>query len=187
MLSLSPLVQYYHWVINMEMIIVGLTWLFFSVLVLLIGHVPTVIFSAKKKYYSVTLYASVNHTQIFPSVTLIHVRSCMASLSSTTPSWLILCKKVRMHMMVGLLRLTKSLCCSWSFVVLPSSSAVTELRKLCSSNVRNHYNFTTCCCSDWPMSAEYRWSCIWPLIRILFSWRVLYNVCMIKREQIIPG
>ena len=27
MISLSPLVQYYHWVIDMEVIIVGLTWL----------------------------------------------------------------------------------------------------------------------------------------------------------------
>lgn len=170
---LSPLVQYYHWVIDMEVIIVSLTWLLSQCVGPVDWTYPNHYLLCEEKYYSITLYASVNQTQSFPSVTLIDVESCMAYLSSTTPSSLILYKKVRMHIMLGLLRSTKSLCCSWSFMVLPSSAAVTELRKLCLSNVRNHYTFTTCCCSGWPMSAEYRWSWVWPLISILVFWSVL--------------
>lgn len=129
--------------IDMEVIIVSLTWLLSQCVGPVDWTYPNHYLLCEEKYCSITLYASVNQTQSFPSVTLIDVESCMAYLSSTTPSWLILYKKVRMHMMLGLLRPTKSLCCSWSFVVLPSSAAVTELRKLCSGIVRNHYNFTT--------------------------------------------
>lgn len=54
----------------------------------------------------------------------------------------------------------------------------------CYGDVMNHYNS---CCSDWPMSVEYRCSWVWLLIRILGFWSIFYNVCKIKRKRLVPG
>lgn len=119
-----------------------------NVLVLLIRHVPSIIFSVNKTYYSITLYASVYHAQSFLSVTLLDVGSCKTFCFSKRLFFcLILYKEVRVHMIVGLL-IAKSLCCSWLFVVLCSSPALTEFSKLYSNSARSHYNFTTHSCSD---------------------------------------
>lgn len=162
------------------MITAGLIWWFLSVSVLLIGHVPAIIFSVNKTYYSITLYACIYHTQ-FSFCRFTWCRNLHDILFFKTPFCLIPYKEVRMHTVVVLLTSTKSLCCSWSFA---SSPAVTELRKLCSNSVRNHCSFTTHCSSDWPMSAVYRWNWVWPRTRFLVFWNVSYNVCVIKRTAL---
>lgn len=123
------------------------------------------------KYYSITLYSSVYHTQTFPSITLLDVGNCKAFYFSK-PRSLIPYREVRKHMTAGLLTSTKSLCCSWSFVVLSSPSAATELRNLCSNSARNHDNFTALCqqCTDEAGSGPLLGSWVSEMSHKIFVW-----------------
>lgn len=81
-------------------------------------------------------------------------------------------REVRKHMTAGLLTSTKSLCCSWSFVVLSSPSAATELRNLCSNSARNHDNFTALCqqCTDEAGSGPLLGSWVSEMSHKIFVW-----------------